>query len=448
MRNQFALNQLRPETFPADHLVCIDGDHEVRWEECYQRLLQAYHYFSGHRSQRWMLALSHPLDFLIGMLALLYANKLVIVPANTLPGTMRMLEDCCDEVLETLSAHTSSFAGVELPAFSSDHAKIIFYTSGSSGQPKPVEKTFTQIQCELATLAQVVGERFGDVNVVSTVPHHHLYGFTFRLMLPFMLGSTFDSMLCATPDMLLERLQILPNVLIVSSPAHLLRLPDLLDLSRYREQIKTVVSSGGELPRDTAMRLSDLLLHAPIEIYGSTETGAIAWRIRQEDDLWCKLPGLQIIADTDGALLIESPFASVRDQMRMEDQVELVSEHQFRLIGRLDRILKVEGKRLSLPEMEQRLIAHPWVSQAAVSEVLRRRQSVGAVIVLTAEGREAAGGLTSRATSQIIRQYLAQFYDAVLLPRYWRFVPELPVNDRGKVQFSTIQALFAPNHLS
>jgi acyl-coenzyme A synthetase/AMP-(fatty) acid ligase len=442
MQRPISLNQLHAQSFTADHIVCMDGSRAWTWAECHQRIAAAAPAFAAHPAQRWMLAVSQPLEFLLGMLALLYANKTVIVPPNTLPGTMQLLSESCDATLLTLPEADCNNTVTELPALVAQQATVVFYTSGSSGQPKPVEKTLQQIQCELQTLQQVLGERLRQVAVVSTVPHQHFYGFTFRLMLPFVLGSGFDNHLCATPDMLMERLRVLPKVVLVSSPAHLLRLPDLLDLTLCQQQLAMVLSSGGVLPADTAGRLSGLLNHAPLEIYGSTETGAIAWRLRQGEDLWHALPGLQVRADTDGALLLQSPFAPEPHEMRMEDQIEAVSSQQFRLVGRLDRILKVEGKRLSLPEMEQRLTEHPWISHAVISEVSRRRQSVGAVIVLSEQGKQAQTGLTQRASSQLIKQYLAQFYDAVLLPRYWRFVAELPVNDRGKVQFSAVQALF------
>ncbi|MGQ2964401.1 AMP-binding protein [Methylophilus sp.] len=441
MQRPLCLSQLHAQSFAADHIVCIDGTRAWTWAECHQRIAAAAQTFAAHPAQRWMLALSQPLEFLIGMLALLYANKTVIVPPNTLPGTMQLLSESCDATLQAMP-EGGSHAGIELAALVAQQATIVFYTSGSSGQPKPVEKTLQQIQCELETLQQVLGERLRQVAVVSTVPHQHFYGFTFRLILPFVLGSRFDNHLCATPDMLMERLRVLPKVVLVSSPAHLLRLPDLLDLTLSQQQLTMVLSSGGVLPADTALRLSGLLNHAPLEIYGSTETGAIAWRQRQGEDVWRALPGLQVRADADGALLLQSPFAPDRHEMRLEDQIEAVAPQQFRLVGRLDRILKVEGKRLSLPEMEQRLIEHPWISHAAISAVSRRRQSVGAVIVLSEQGKQAQSGLSQRASSQLIKQYLAQFYDAVLLPRYWRFVAELPVNDRGKVQFSAVQALF------
>lgn len=442
MQSPISLSQLNVGSFSAGHTVCTDGTREVTWDECHQQIVAATNYFAMHEAQRWMLALAHPLDFLIGMLALLYANKTVIVPPNTLPGTMQLLSGCCDATLEVLPVSGFRGAVIELPALAPEQSTLIFYTSGSSGQPKPIVKSLKQVQSELATLEKVLGDQFRQGAVVSTVPHQHFYGFTFRLMLPFVLGSPFDNHLCATPDMLMERLRALSKVVLVSSPAHLLRLPDLLDFSQCQQQIAMILSSGGVLPGNTAMQLRALLNHAPIEIFGSTETGAIAWRVRQSDDGWRALPGLQIRADTDGALLLQSPFATDCNEMRMEDQIEVVSPQHFVLVGRLDRILKVEGKRLSLPEMEMRLIEHPWISHAVISEVSRRRQSVGAVIVLSAEGKKEHAGLTQRASARLIKQYLAQFYDAVLLPRYWRFVSELPVNDRGKVQFSAIQALF------
>jgi acyl-coenzyme A synthetase/AMP-(fatty) acid ligase len=43
----------------------------------------------------------------------------------------------------------------------------------------------------------------------------------------------------------------------------------------------------------------------------------------------------------------------------MDDGIELMPDGRFRLLGRLDRVVKIEEKRLSLPEMEARLAASP-----------------------------------------------------------------------------------------
>ena len=43
------------------------------------------------------------------------------------------------------------------------------------------------------------------------------------------------------------------------------------------------------------------------------------------------------------------------------------ADGRFRLAGRLDRVVKLDGKRVSLPELEARLALHPYVGAAAVA---------------------------------------------------------------------------------
>ena len=72
-----------------------------------------------------------------------------------------------------------------------------------------------------------------------------------------------------------------PAVL-VASPAHLKRLPPALPWGLAAARLSGLFSSGGPLPDAALADCRSLLLQAPIEVYGSTETGGIAWRRRDE----------------------------------------------------------------------------------------------------------------------------------------------------------------------
>ncbi|MDT8388848.1 MAG: hypothetical protein RQ736_15200, partial [Thiogranum sp.] len=139
------------------------------------------------------------------------------------------------------------------------------------------------------------------------------------------------------------------------------------------------------------------------------------------------------------ALLLESPFMP-QSSWRVDDGVTLAQNGRFRLEGRLDRIIKLEGKRLALPEMEQRLEAHPWV-ECAVAVPLPGASRLGVVAVLTSAGRGALKIDGARNTRQMLRDYLRQVFEPVLLPRRLRFVSELPISDRGKIQHRSLQSL-------
>jgi len=127
----------------------------------------------------------------------------------------------------------------------------------------------------------------------------------------------------------------------------------------------------------------------------------------------------------------------------MGDRAELLPGRQFVLRGRADQVVKVEGKRLSLTDMQQRLEEH-WAIAAVRLAVLRgRRDEVGAVVVLSPEGQgqlQEAGKLD---LNRCLRRYLSAFFEAPLLPRRWRYVSELPNNAQGKITSASIEALLA-----
>jgi 3-hydroxymyristoyl/3-hydroxydecanoyl-(acyl carrier protein) dehydratase len=263
-------------------------------------------------------------------------------------------------------------------------------------------------------------------------------------------GRAFDAVTCAHPGMLKDRLALFGKAALVSSPAQLARLPELLPLAALDPKPAAVFSSGSPLPPQAARALKDGLGDAPIEIFGSTETGGVAWRQQdgaEGDLLWTPFPCHAISRSALGALTLRSPFLSGGGAWEMDDAVETLPDGRFRLLERLDRVVKIEEKRLSLPEMEARLAAHPWVETAALVALPGRRQHVGAALVLGARGRERLRADGRQAVARALRGYLADHFDAVLLPRRWRFPDRLPSDERGKLTVAALAALFADEPL-
>jgi acyl-coenzyme A synthetase/AMP-(fatty) acid ligase len=121
----------------------------------------------------------------------------------------------------------------------------------------------------------------------------------------------------------------------------------------------------------------------------------------------------------------------------MADRIARDDDGRFRLLGRLDRIVKIEEKRLSLPEMEEWLSRHPAIASVVLAAVpAGNRQVVGAVVVL-----HSTAGASRRAVIDHLRSHLAERFDRVLFPRKWRFVDHLPLNERGKLASSDVLAL-------
>lgn len=436
------LHRLLADDRAPDALVAwrCDAATPCRWHEFRASVAGLASSLAPRPEQSWLLAEADPLEFAIALFALWHAGKRVVLPPSLQFGAVAEL---AKEVDATWSRSTVSLDEKLLPALDPTRVRLDLYTSGSTGEPKRIGKTLAQLEAEVAVLEALWG---GDAHpVLATVPHHHIYGLLFRLLWPLAAGRPFDAETCAAPELLLARLTRLGGGRVISSPAQLGRMHELIDLTSLQGRVRHIHSSGGPLAPEAAGRFRAALGAAPTEVLGSTETGGIAWRRQGEnhgDDAWTPFPGVRVECGEDNALLLRSPFLPDGQPLATSDAVQLGADGRFHLLGRLDRIVKIEEKRLALADMESRLNQHPWVREAAVLPLPGRRPRLGAVLALTPAGAAelAAGGRL--ACARALRRYLAQWFDPVLLPRAWRYPDSLPYNERGKLPLDQLLPLF------
>ncbi|MDE0838613.1 MAG: AMP-binding protein, partial [Kiritimatiellae bacterium] len=326
--------------------------------------------------------------------------------------------------------------------------RITFYTSGTSGRGRAIPKTLSQLEREASNQEALWGEAMKGTLAVSTVTHQHIYGFLFRFLWPLLAGRPF----LAEPLPLLQDLAPLIMALgpcaLISCPAHLRRLPDLSSLRECRSALPQVYSSGGPLGQGTALRLEADLGHAPNEIFGSTETGGVAHRQRSAktpEPPWTLFPEVRInIAEHDQSLSVCSPFAGDDGWVAMGDQVEQIDETQFTLLGRTDRIVKIEQKRVALDQMEGHLIASPLVADAGLALLTTggHRDLLGAAVCLSEAGNGCMNSNDRKRVVQDLKTQLSAYYEPVTIPRKWIFVDELPRNAQGKLPARDLEDLF------
>ncbi|PQV52130.1 AMP-binding protein [Paraburkholderia sp. BL21I4N1] len=400
-------------------------------------------------AQRYALCIDDPFDFACALFALFACGKEPVIPANATPGYLADLADAYDAVLT--DADLPRFAAgdngeIDGTAYRIDpQAPLTLYTSGSSGTPKPIRKTLAQFNAEVHTLERQWGTLVGDATMLASVPHHHIYGLLFRVLWPLAAGRAFDRAISLEPLHLQQQIDQGGATVVVSTPAQLSRWPALPGFAALTPAPRAFFSSGGPLALDAAREYAAAYGAAPLEIYGSTETGGIAWRRQDQTDAWQPVAGIEVRRDEDGALNVRSPHLDHRGWHRTDDQIALDADGRFRLQGRLDRVLKLDGKRVSLPELEARLARHPYVVQAALVPLEgATRERVGAVVALTEAGSEALRDEGRVALARALRRYLADYVDVVVLPRHWRFRATLPFDARGKLPAAALAAAFEP----
>ena len=319
-----------------------------------------------------------------------------------------------------------------------DECRLSLCTSGSSGEPKLIEKRLRQLANEIDALEQLWGADLGAACIIGSVATQHIYGLLFRVLWPLSAGRCFVRKQLPFPEDLQRASREFPHFAWVASPALLKRMGDNLDWPGLGK-VRRVFSSGGALPKEAAVSLHQRLGQWPTEILGSSETGGIAWR--QGESLWQAFAGVELGQDAEGALRISSTYMPAGHIEQTADAVRMADDGRFELLGRLDRIVKLEEKRISLPLLEQALISHEWVAEARLAVVQENRASLGALLVLSASGLHAFRNQGRRHLTQTLRQHLSGHCEAIALPRRWRMLRQLPLNAQGKLPQAEVQAL-------
>ena len=401
--------------------------------------------------ERFALYHGDAAEFLAILLALWQLRRIACVAGDNQPGTVAMLAQRVDgfigdfEAVAGVLADAPQTAGESPPWQPLDENRVALemYTSGSSGEPKAIAKTVGQLQRELDALqTQWPGDAASVV--LATVSHQHFYGLVIALLWPFSCGRAFETRQCELPEDIIRRAARLARFTLVSSPSHLARFSAAFDWQALAGRCECVFSSAAPLQRSDSLNAS-ALLGAPVrEIYGSTETGAIAWRCQQDaerDAAWRALPGVRLGATDAATLRVEAPYLDVA-QLELPDRVEFDTDGGFRLLGRVDRIVKVEGKRVSLSALENGLRAHDMVDEVRALVLERARVETAAVVQLSDSGAAFRQQSGRKALVRALKTSLAGQFESVAIPRRWRFVERMPYNAQGKLPLGQLLPLF------
>ena len=320
---------------------------------------------------------------------------------------------------------------------------VAFHTSGSTSKPKKIVKTFESLAKEVAFHRKRLSVGPGTV-FLATIEPHHMYGKLWRDLLPVAVGCKVDPDVILAPEQLLEKMRCAEKVFFVTTPTFLKRFCAYADQYDVPQNCVEIVTSGALLDAETSAAAKRVFGIAPQEIFGSTETGGVAWRRQGGDNDescdWTVFDPVEVGVNAEGRLVVSSPF-SFQKGFVMGDGVELSPDgRHFRLLGRMDRIVKIAEQRVSLPEMEDRMKMLEGVNDAALVVLEGEKGAyLGAVIVVSDTGFR-----THDAKSVLeMRKRLMPVFPKGTVPRRFRFVSELPRNPQGKVLVSELREMLA-----
>ncbi len=402
--------------------------------------------FKAEPFQHYALYTDDAYPFTVLLFALLHAGKQAWIAGNNLPGTAQQLRQHGCQLIGDWDAKLPldfCLTATNEPAFSllplnPAEARLVIFTSGSTGQPKPIEKRLIQFQLEIAGLEKKWGAVLGDSEVLATVSHQHIYGLLFRVLWPISTGRCFHSSIYLNPEILVNNIKN-SAAFWVASPAHLKRLDQSSPWQGIAD-LKAIFSSGGALSEHVAQQIIASCRQVVIQIYGSSETGGIAWKTREKG--WTLFSGMTLNV-VDGNWHLSSPYLPDKSYYPLDDQITLLDDGKFVLNGRSDRIVKIEEKRLSLTELEQHLMTTPWLEDAHALVITEKREVVAVVAVLNQQGLR---HLLDEGRKQLIKQLrksLETGFEAVVLPRKWLFVNTIPLSPQGKINLPMLTSLLS-----
>jgi acyl-coenzyme A synthetase/AMP-(fatty) acid ligase len=436
--------------------VAVRGDRVVDWATFGRHLDGLRHALDGECGDRWALFSHDAYAFAVGMMAVWQARGVVVVLPNLQPGALADVAGGLRGVITDLDVAAGDLRTVAplqpgpvvaTAPLTLDRAAagVELFTSGSTGDRKTVVKTLAQLEDEVSGLERSWGALLDGRQALGTVSQQHIYGVLFRVLWPLCAGRPFHAEAVLYPEEMAARLGGRPGYL-VSTPAHLRRLADMSGTAALARLCRPFFSSGAPLGEATAARLTEAVGVAPIEVFGSTETGGVAWRQQTggpESLVWTPFDDVQAGVDACGRLRVASPRVSAPGTLTTGDRVAMRDDGRFVLFGRADRVVKIAGKRLSLPDMEGRLLRHPCVLEAALTVIDRGGEArVAAAVVLSAKGRARLADEGRRPLSAALTAHLAPHWERVLLPRAYRFVAALPEDAQGKVSAAALADLF------
>jgi fatty-acyl-CoA synthase len=354
---------------------------------------------------------------------------------------------------ETIEALIASHAGERAPD-PSQPADVVLLTSGTTGTPKGAPRHQGRSLHPIGALLSKVPYRGGESTYVAA-PMFHGVGFT-QMVLSMILGCTTIVQRRFKPELVLDAVARERPTALVVVPVMLSRIVSLLEAEPGRwdtSSLRIVFVSGSQLEAELVRRAQRTIGDKLYNFYGSTE---VAWATFATPADLRAAPGtagrppfgtVVRLVDGDGRtvsgtgnvgrIFVGNGFQfdgytgggkkeMIDGLMSTGDVGHFDAGGRLFIDGRDDDMIVSGGENLFPGEVEELLITHPAIVEAAVigvdDEEFGKRL---AAFVVVAPGQS----MTENEVREFVKGNLARFK----IPRDVRFIDELPRTPTGKV---------------
>ena len=296
----------------------------------------------------------------------------------------------------------------------------VIHTSGTTGEPKPVELTFGNHAASAAASADALGVDPGD-RWLCPLPLHHVGG----------LGVLVRCAINHTTAVLHERFDaervkrtldagqvtlasLVPTMLVRLREAGLRQAPNL----------RTIALGGGPIPAGL-LEWADQAGIPVTPVYGMTETCSqvVAGSPGRP------LEGVDLRIGAAGEILVRGPMVAAKEMapdgwLHTGDLGRLDGQGRLHVEGRLKELIVTGGENVAPLEVEQVLLDHPAVADAAVAG--RPDEEWGEAIVAFVVPRE-------RIDPDELRAWCRDRLQPHKVPKRIEFAEALPRTPGGKL---------------
>ncbi len=386
-------------------------------------------------------------DFMVLLSAALLNGQTTVLPSSRAPRAVEAAIAGWSSVLFVESLADLPYP-VTVPATDIDSLAeqlplasgiVHVFTSGSTGASVRHVKTWDILAGGAKLTAEVI-ERAGlnpnRTAIVGTTPHQHMYGLEAAIFTGLAHGyCLYDAPVFYPADLesLVARTEALGirDLVLVTSPPHLKFLQEVL---LQTPQVRCIISATAPLHRDIAVSLEADGDRQVFEIYGSTETGSLAWRRTATNEMWTPLEGFQLVQRGDG-WFADAPHLTAGAVLG--DEIELCEDGRFRLLGRRGDMVRIAGKRQSLGALNAALSTMSGIRDGVViRQTVDAEDRLSVVVVL-----DPSSAMDAKALRQAVRAHMREHFDLVFVPRRIHIVDRLPRGGTGKISASELATL-------
>lgn len=331
----------------------------------------------------------------------------------------------------TASLSTGPQRSTDSPLIEDNQLAAISFTSGSTGQSKPNRKSWKMLRVGIdINVENMLMQAPAGLNMLATVPPQHMYGFELSVLIPMaadVCSYTGQPLFPVDVQQALARMPA-PRCL-VSTPQHLKALiRSKLDFP----VVERVFSATSPLHTALASQIEQCFGASVIEIYGCSEVGSIARRYAAKEDNWTPFSAMSV-ETAEKRSIVHAPHLDA--EYELQDCIEIQSDGTFSLQGRLADMINIAGKRGSLSQINQHLLAIPEVEDGIIFDP---GNSAGTQEVIRLAAIVAGKNIDKNGVLAALRDNL----DPVFLPRPILFTESLPRAETGKLQRQIVLDLF------